>query len=114
MKLKLSSEQLTSYFLDKLIALKRLDNRNAQFGIYDFKDATVKEDLEAIRSQVKLSKKLEFKLSLPEFVDETSQNLWAALIDYFDDMWGLVKDRNFWERMLGKKIRLVSLLLLLL
>lgn len=99
------SDKNKSFFENKIILLKRLDNRQAQFEVYDFKDTEkdllMKQQLDALKQVLRTTKKLEFKMNIPQFHDETTQNLLNLVIDYLEDLWSQVNDRVFWENLFG-------------
>lgn len=93
------------YFEEKIILLKRLDNRQAQFEVYDFEDtekeSIMKQQIDALKKVLRGAKKFEYKINIPTFYDETTQSLLNLMIDYFENILSYVSDRVFWENLLG-------------
>jgi hypothetical protein len=56
------------------------------------------------------TKRLSFKMALPEFYDESSANFFRAIIDYFEELWTYVTNRHFWIQLLGNSSYLMLLL----
>ncbi len=94
-----------SFFKNKLIVLKRLDEKYAQFEVFDFQDteseALMKQQLEALKQVLKTTKKLEHKITIPDFYDESSLSIFSLIVEYLADVWQSLTDRFFWERLLG-------------
>ncbi len=108
--LKIKEASREGYFADKFVLLKRVDGRNVQFSVHDrATNLSSKEEINQemdtlrllIKSVVSGQRQLEFKMPVPELVDETRLGLVALLVDYMEEVWSMVSERQFWERMLG-------------
>lgn len=99
------NDKTESFFKNKLIVLKRLDEKYAQFEVFDFEDtdsdALMRQQLDALRSVLKGTKHLEYKLIIPDFYDESTHSLLAMVMEYLEEIWHSIADRYFWERFLG-------------
>lgn len=107
LKVKISDQtkKNKNFFENKIVLLKRTDEKYANFEVYDFeytdKDLVMKQQIDGLKSVIKSLKKLDNKLSIPDFHDESTQNLMYLIIEYFEDLWSSVNERYFWEKMLG-------------
>ena len=82
LKIKLAENQShKNYFDNKVIFLKRLDDKYAQFDVYDLSDrpgesTSLPQQIEALKLNLKSylngAKKLQYKMSIPSFYDETT------------------------------------------
>lgn len=93
-----------SYFENKIIILKRLDQKYAQFSMYDLDNDdtnSFKLKVDKLRSHIKTLKKLEYKFAIPVIHDESTQDLLTLLVEYFENLWSYISERYFWEKMLG-------------
>lgn len=96
-------EKDKSYFENKIVILKRLDQKYAQFSMFDFDndDTSFKLKVDKLKTYLKNLKKLEYKFAIPAIHDESTQDLLTLLIEYFENLWSSISERYFWEKMLG-------------
>lgn len=99
------NEKTENFFKNKIIVLKRLDEKYAQFEVFDFEDtesdSLMKQQLDALKSVLKGTKHLDYKLIIPDFYDESTNSLLVMVMEYLEEAWRSVTDRYFWERLLG-------------
>ena len=90
--------------------LKRVDERNVQFLVHELTSSLsskeeIKQEMDMLLDLVKAvlsgQRQLAFKMPVPELVDESSLGLVAMLVDYLEEVWRYVGEREFWEKLLG-------------
>ncbi|CAF0926373.1 unnamed protein product, partial [Brachionus calyciflorus] len=102
-------------FLDeKIVVLKRLDEKYAMFDIIDdisLSDSNLLDLLKMSLSMFKNdAKQLKYKMTLPSFYEESNQDLISFVVEYFETIWDYVTDRMFWERLIGNNSYMMIIL----
>jgi len=101
---------IDEYFKDKILLLKRIDGRNVHLLIDELKNnlsnkEEIKQEVDRLQDLVKsvINGQTQFgiKITFPELIDETGSGLFQLMVDYLEDMWQYVGEREFWERLLG-------------
>ena len=93
----------------KVLLLKRIDDKNAQFDFFNFNSDSNESDLSQqldltkshLKSVLSGDRKLQHKMSIPHFYDESNQNLIESIIFYLEEFYTYLTERFFWESLLG-------------
>lgn len=104
-----------SLFENKVVLLKRLNDKYAQFDIFDLEmQKTTEQIVDSIKELINTitigTRKLSFKMPTPEFYDESSPNIFRAIFDYIEEVWSYVSSRFFWENLLSNSSYMMIIL----
>lgn len=97
-----------------------MNDKYAQFDLFDLEliktldSNSINKLIETIKDMLNSvtigTKKLGFKMSVPEFYDESPHNLLQSILNYIEEIWSYLTDRLFWENLLGNNSYMMILL----